>query len=52
MESAGATIEEGVEIELSPLVTYAGEGLELVKGKTFRRSGVVSAVEELDVLAV
>lgn len=52
LESAGATVQEGVEIELSPLVTYAGEGLELVKGKTFRRSGVVSAVEELDVLAV
>jgi len=51
LEAAGATVPEGVEIELSPLVTYAGEGLALVKGKTFTRSGVASAVEELDVLA-
>ena len=36
--------------ELSPLVTYAGEGLESVKGKTFTKSGVVSSVEELDAL--
>jgi UDP-N-acetylglucosamine/UDP-N-acetylgalactosamine diphosphorylase len=52
LRAAGATVEEGVEIELAPLVTYAGEGLALVKGKTFGRSGVVSSVEELDVLAV
>jgi len=30
---------------------YAGEGLAFVTGKTFGRSGVVSAVEELNVLA-
>ncbi|KAI0275228.1 nucleotide-diphospho-sugar transferase [Gloeopeniophorella convolvens] len=51
LEAAGATVRDGVEIELSPLVTYAGEGLAAVKGKTFARSGAVSAVEELDVLA-
>ena len=51
MEGAGASVQEGVDIELSPLVTYAGEGLALVKGKTFKRSGAASAVEELDVLA-
>ncbi|KAI0323003.1 nucleotide-diphospho-sugar transferase [Amylostereum chailletii] len=50
LEAAGAKVAEGVEIELSPLVTYAGEGLESVKGKTFTRSGIVSSVEELDVL--
>ena len=50
LEAAGATVKEGVEIELSPLVTYAGEGLESVKGKTFTKSGVVSSVEELDAL--
>ncbi|OBZ79268.1 UDP-N-acetylhexosamine pyrophosphorylase [Grifola frondosa] len=51
LEAAGAKVEEGVEIELSPLVTYAGEGLAAIKGKTFTRSGLVEAVEELDALA-
>ncbi|KAI0695616.1 nucleotide-diphospho-sugar transferase [Cytidiella melzeri] len=50
LERAGATVAEGVEIEISPLVSYAGEGLESVKGKTFSRSGVVSSLEELDAL--
>ena len=51
LEAAGATVKDGAEIELSPLVTYAGEGLAPVKGKVITRSGVVGTVEELDVLA-
>ncbi|KDQ15599.1 hypothetical protein BOTBODRAFT_54497 [Botryobasidium botryosum FD-172 SS1] len=50
LEAAGATVKDGVEIELSPLATYAGEGLGAVKGKTFSRSGLIENVQELDAL--
>lgn len=50
LEAAGASVEQGITIELSPLVTYAGEGLQSVKGKTFTKSGMIESVEELDVL--
>lgn len=50
LESAGATVKDGISIELSPLVTYSGEGLQGVKGKVFTKAGVVSSIEELDAL--
>jgi UDP-N-acetylglucosamine/UDP-N-acetylgalactosamine diphosphorylase len=41
LEANGATLGDGVEIEVTPEVTYAGEGLDFVKGVTFGRSGVL-----------
>ncbi|KAK2461436.1 hypothetical protein APHAL10511_005899 [Amanita phalloides] len=50
LERAGAKVEEGVTIEISPLVSYSGEGLDTIKGKTFVKSGIIENVEELDIL--
>lgn len=50
LEDAGANVKAGVTIELSPLVTYSGEGLKDVKGKTFTKSGHVRSLEDLDAL--
>lgn len=47
---AGASIAEGVEVEVSPLVSYAGEGLESLKGKVIKRSGVLERIEDVDAL--
>ncbi|GAA5976374.1 hypothetical protein JCM10908_005476 [Rhodotorula pacifica] len=51
LERAGATVETDVEVELSPLVSYAGEGLEAAKGLKISRSGVVNSLDELKALA-
>ncbi|KAI5118265.1 hypothetical protein M0805_008199 [Coniferiporia weirii] len=50
LERAGAVLADDVEIELSPLLTYAGEGLESVKGKKFTRSGHAETLQELAAL--
>lgn len=50
LERAGAKVDPGVEIEISPLVSYAGEGLKSVAGKTFSKSGIVDQVEGFDVI--
>lgn len=43
LEAAGATVQDGVEVEVTPEVSYAGEGLDFVKGKTFAKSGVLAS---------
>jgi len=50
LESAGAKVANGVEIEISPKVSYAGEGLESVRGKTFTKPGHVESLEALEAL--
>ena len=51
LEAAGAKLEEGAEVEVSPLVSYAGEGLEGVKGKVIKKSGILNALNDLEALA-
>ncbi|GAA6003160.1 UDP-N-acetylglucosamine diphosphorylase [Rhodotorula paludigena] len=51
LERAGATVADGVEVELSPLVSYAGEGLEAVKGLEITKSGVAESLDDLKKLA-
>ncbi|WFD34651.1 hypothetical protein MCUN1_001492 [Malassezia cuniculi] len=43
LTEAGATVAEGADVELSPLVTYAGEGLEKFAGKSFESTENVTA---------
>lgn len=50
LASAGVHVSENTEVELSPLVTYAGEGLESLRGKVISRSGYVRSLSELDAL--
>jgi UDP-N-acetylglucosamine/UDP-N-acetylgalactosamine diphosphorylase len=48
--TAGAKVNQNVEVELSPTLTYAGEGLESVMGKVVTRSGIASKLRDLDSL--
>jgi len=50
LQLAGGEVVDGTVVEVSPLISYAGEGLEGVKGKTFKRSGFVESIKGLDAL--
>lgn len=50
LTKAGAQIGQGVEVEVSALVSYAGEGLKSVKGRTFVKSGVVETLADFEKL--
>lgn len=48
--AAGAKVADAAEVEISPLLSYAGEGLETAKGKAFAKSGHVETLQELAAL--
>ena len=50
IEASGATVEKGVIVELSSVLTYGGEDLEAVKGKTVVKSGHADTLKELQKL--
>ncbi|CBQ73291.1 probable UDP-N-acetylglucosamine pyrophosphorylase [Sporisorium reilianum SRZ2] len=41
LRAAGANVADGVEVELSPLLTYSGEALDRFAGQTLSQSGNV-----------
>ncbi|KAJ2959906.1 hypothetical protein NQZ79_g4718 [Umbelopsis isabellina] len=49
LEAAGAKVvgDETLEIEVSPLVSYGGEGLESVSGKTIQSPATILTAEDL-----
>lgn len=48
LEAQGATLAEGVEVEVLPQVTYGGEGMEWARGMKFQKSTVVSDTSKVD----
>ncbi|XP_060537134.1 UDP-N-acetylhexosamine pyrophosphorylase-like protein 1 [Cylas formicarius] len=47
VEKAGGSVGEDVEVEISPLLSYAGENLQtIVKGKSFNSSTVIKSDDE------
>ncbi|KAI9034107.1 UDP-N-acetylglucosamine diphosphorylase [Hyaloraphidium curvatum] len=51
LAAAGAQVAEGAEIEVSPVVTYAGEGLEGVRGKKLAGTHYADSLEALNKIA-
>lgn len=47
---AGVTLASGVQVEVSPLVSYAGEGLNSLSGQTLTQSGRVERLEDFAAL--
>ena len=51
LAAAGASVEGGVPVEISPLASYGGEGLAALAGRTFAAPTLIAAAGE-DVGAV
>lgn len=48
---AGVHVADDAEVEVSPLVSYAGEGLESLKGKNIAKSGILDTLDDVERLA-
>ena len=46
----GAEVASGVEVEVTPELTYSGEGLDFVRGKMFTKNGVLRTPEDIAAL--
>lgn len=44
LEAAGATVKDGIKVEILPQVSYSGEGLDRFKGILFDKDTVISAI--------
>ncbi|OAD77739.1 hypothetical protein PHYBLDRAFT_141602 [Phycomyces blakesleeanus NRRL 1555(-)] len=47
VEQAGRVVAPQVKIELSPLVSYFGEGLAIFEGKIMAKSGIIHALVDI-----
>jgi UDP-N-acetylglucosamine/UDP-N-acetylgalactosamine diphosphorylase len=48
VENAGGNLlNEAIEVEISPLFSYAGENLEYVAGKVIQRSCIINSLDDL-----
>lgn len=50
VKAAGGFVQGDGSLEISPLVTYSGEGLEMLKGVTINTPKLIETLEDLKAL--